>query len=242
MNNINNISLRRAAIIAGTAILIMTAAAVVATDLTIGSLIVTDNAAATSDNIKSSEMLFRTGILGWLIVLICDALTAWGLYIFLKPVNRDLSLLMAWFRLVYVAILGTSLLNYIRVLLLISGDNYASEFGTAQFQSQVMLSLSAFDNMWSFGLIVFGLHIAVLGYLAIKSGYIPKVFGILLIIAFAGYIITNLGNLLLRDYDNYKTVLGLIFLLPMLSEVALGLWLLIKGGKVPQTNINLNPA
>ena len=231
MNN-NNISLRKAAIVAGTAILIMTAAAVSATDLTIGSLIVKDNAAATTSNIIDSQMLFRTGIFSWLITLICDVLAAWGLYIFLKPANKDLSLLMAWFRLVYVAILGTALLNYVKVLLLISDDNYITALGTNQFQAQVMLLVKSFDNMWSIGLIVFGLHVGVLGHLSLRSGYIPKAFGILLLIAFIGYVITGLGNLLLPNYDNYRMVLGLVFILPMLSEVALGLWLLIRGGIV----------
>ncbi len=232
MKNINNINLRKAAIISGAAILIMTIAAVLATDLTIGSLVVTDNAATTTNNIIASEMLFRIGVFSWLIILICDVLAAWGLYVFLKPVNKDLSLLMAWLRLVYVAILGIALLNYIKVLLLISSDNFISALGTEQFQSQVMLLVEAFDNMWSFGLIVFGLHIFLLGYLALKSGYIPKIFGILLIIAFVGYVITNLGNLFIHAYSDYKIIVGYIFIIPMLSEVALGLWLLIKGGKV----------
>ncbi len=226
-------SLRQAAIVTGAAILVMGIAAVFATDLTIGSLFVKNNASATVNNIRDSEMLFRTGILSWLIVLICDVLAAWGLYIFLKPVNKDVSLIMAWLRMVYVALLGTALLNYIKVLQLISDDNYLPALGIDQFQSQVMLLLNTFDNMWSIGLLVFGLHIFLLGYLSYKSGYVPKAFGVLLIIAFAGYVITTLGNLLLRDYANYKMVLGFIFLLPMLSEVALGLWLLIKGGKVP---------
>lgn len=232
MSHISNITARKAAIITGTAILIMTAAAVSATDLTIGNLIVPGDPAATTNNIRASEMLFRFGVFSWLITLVCDVLAAWGLYIFLKPVNKDLSLLMAWLRLVYVALLGTAMLNYIKVLLLISGDNYVSGFGVEHLQSQVMLLVNAFDNMWSIGLFVFGLHVFLLGYLSYKSGYIPKIFGILLIIAFAGYAITTLGNLLIPDYDNYRMVLGLIFILPMLSEVALGLWLLIKGGKV----------
>jgi hypothetical protein len=232
MNN-NDISLRKAAIVTGIAILIMTAAAVSATDLTIGSLVIKDNAAATTNNIIDSEMLFRTGIFSWLITLICDVLAAWGLYIFLRPVNKDMSLLMAWFRIVYVALLGTALLNYVKVLLLINSNEFISAFDTAQFQAQVMLLVKSFDDMWSIGLIVFGLHVGVLGHLSLKSDYIPKVFGILLIIAFIGYVITGLGNLLLPDYDNYKMVIGLIFILPMLSEVALGLWLLIKGGKEP---------
>lgn len=232
MKNINHITLREAAIVSGAAILIMTAAAVIATDLTIGSLSVADNAAATTNNIKASGMVFRAGVFSWLIILICDVLAAWGLYIFLKPVNKDLSLLMAWLRLVYVAILGVAMLNYIKVMQLISSENYVSSLGTNQFQSQVMLLVNSFDNMWSIGLIVFGLHIFLLGYLVFKSGYIPKTLGILLIIAFAGYVITNLGDLLVPAYSNYKTIVTYIFIIPMLSEVALGLWLLIKGRKV----------
>ena len=239
MNNINNISFHKAALVSGIAILIMTIAAVAANDLTIGSLAVKDNAALTANNIMNSGMLFRIGIFSWLIVLICDVLAAWGLYIFLRPVNKDLSLLTAWLRLVYVAILGTSMLNYVKVLLLINSNDYISAFDIAQFQSHVMLHVTAFDEMWSIGLIVFGMHAGMLGYLCFKSGYIPKAFGVLLIIAFAGYVITNLGNLLVPGYDNYKRVLGFIFLIPMLSEVALGLWLIIKGGKVAHKNMIL---
>jgi hypothetical protein len=232
MKNVNHTTLREAAIISGVAILIMTAAAVIATDLTIGSLIVADNAAATTNNIKASGMIFRVGVFSWLIILICDVLAAWGLYIFLKPVNKDLSLLMAWLRLVYVAILGVALLNYIKVLLLTGSDYYTSSLGTDQFQSQVLLLVNSFDNMWSIGLIVFGLHIFLLGYLVFKSGYIPKTLGILLIIAFAGYVIINLGDLLIPAYSDYKKIVMYIFIIPMLSELALGLWLLVKGREV----------
>ena len=232
INIINDISMRKAAIVSGVAIMVMTVAAVVATNLTIGSLIVKDDAVTTTNNIITSEVLLRSGIFSWLIILICDVLAAWGLYIFLKPVNKLLSLLMAWFRLVYAAILGTALLNYVNVLLLISGDDYVSSFGIEKFQSQVMLSLDAFGNMWSIGLLVFGIHIFLLGYLALKSGYIPKIWGILLLIASVGYVITNSAKLLLPAYDDYKTVFELIFIIPMLSEVGLGIWLLIKGIKV----------
>ena len=232
INIINDISMRKAAIVSGVAIMVMTVAAVVATNLTIGSLIVKDDAVITTNNIITSEVLFRSGIFSWLIILICDVLAAWGLYIFLKPVNKHLSLLMAWFRLVYAAILGTALLNYVNVLLLISGDDYVSSFGIEKFQSQVMLSLDAFGSMWSIGLLVFGIHIFLLGYLALKSGYIPKIWGILLLIASVGYVITNSAKLLLPAYDDYKTVFELIFIIPMLSEVGLGIWLLIKGVKV----------
>jgi hypothetical protein len=213
----------------------MAIAAVFATDIVLGNLIVKGDAATTTQNIKSSQMLFRSGILSWLIILICDILAAWGLYIFLKPVNKSLSLLMAWFRLVYAAILGTALFNFVIVLLLLSGGDYSTVFDMDQLQAQVMLFINAFDETWSIGLAVFGFHILILGYLVVKSGYIPKTIGIFLIIAFFGYLITNIANLLFVNYENYKTLIEIIFVIPMVvGEVGLAVWLLIKGIKVKQ--------
>ena len=229
-------SLRTAAIVSGTAILIMTIAAVIATDLTIGSLIVSDDAATTTSQIKSSEMLFRSGVLSWLVILICDVLAAWGLYIFLRPVNRNLSLLTAWLRLTYAAILGAAILNLLYVLLLISGEVYPEGLGTHQLQMQVVLFVNGFYNLWSMGLIVFGVHLLLLGYLIFRSGYMPKFFGVLLILAFFGYLITNVLQLLFPAYENLKNIIEWIFIIPMLGEVALGFWLLIKGVKVPDLN------
>ena len=75
-NPIADISLRKAAFVTGMAILIMAIAAVVATDLTVESLIMPGHATAKANNIKASEMLFRTGIFSWIIILICDVLAA----------------------------------------------------------------------------------------------------------------------------------------------------------------------
>lgn len=229
---LSDLSLRQAAIIAGVAILMMTFAAVVATDLTMGNLIVEDNNAATFDTIKSSGLIFRVGIFSWLVILICDVLAAWGLYVFLKPVNNSLSLAMAWFRLIYTAILGTALLHYVNILPLITNKSLITAFTDSQAQALVMHAVQGFDNMWSLGLVVFGIHIYFLGHLIIKSGYVPKWLGVILLVAFAGYLITNLLNLLLPGHEEMKALVGWIFILPMLAEVYLGFWLLIRGIKV----------
>ena len=222
---------RQAALVAGVSILIMTVAAVLATDLSIGRLYVPGDASATSANIQSSQLLFRIGIFSWFIILICDVLAAWGLYEFLKPVNRSLSLIMAWFRLVYAAILGAAMLNLTDVLLLTGGDSFSVMPPAEMIQAQVLLSIHAFYEAWSLGLVVFGVHVFFLGYLTYRSGTVPKILGVLLIIAFFGYLITNLADILIPGYKDYKMIVGLIFLIPMLSEVALGIWLVIKGGK-----------
>ena len=126
------------------------------------------------------------------------------------------------------------MLKFIDVLMLINGDGYVASFGMDQFQSQVLLSMNGFYQGWSIGLIIFGIHVLLLGYLIIRSGYIPKYWGILLIIASVGYLITNLPNLFLPGYENIKNIIGWIFIIPMLSEVGLGVWLLMKGMKVTE--------
>lgn len=234
-NSSDNISLRQAAIVTGAAILLMTIAAIIATDSTIDSLLVKNDAEATTNNIRTSEMLFRFGVFSWLIILICDVLAAWGLYVYLKPVNRSLSLITAWFRLVYAAILGAAILHLINVLVLISGaESYLASFGIAQLQSQVLLSVNGFYQVWNLGLTIFGIHILFLSYLIIRSGYIPKYWGILLFIAGIGYLITTLDDILIPGYENIKQIINYIFILPMLAEVGLGIWLIVKGVKVAE--------
>lgn len=132
-----------------------------------------------------------------------------------------------------MVILETALLNFIIVLLLVGNDSYLAAIGTELMQAIVLLFLNAFNDVWSIGLAVLGFHILVLGHLVFESGYIPKIFGVLLIIAFFGYLITSLANLLLPDYENYKTIIEWIFIIPMVvGEVGLAVWLLVKGVKV----------
>lgn len=86
--------------------------------------------------------------------------------------------------------------------------------------------------MWSLGLIVFGAHLFALAYLVLKSGFIPKVFGGLLLLAAACYFGSNIANLLMANYEQYKKTVDMIIGLPLAaSELGLAVWLLLKGGK-----------
>jgi len=234
-NYIAEISQRRAALVAGLGIVALAIVAGFAYGFVFQSFVVPGDATATANNIKASEMLFRIGFFSWLAILILDVLVAWALYIFLKPVHKSLSLLAAWLRLVYTAILGTALLNFVIVSLLLSGTDYLSVFKTDQLNALALLFLSAFDAIFSIGLVIFGLHLLTLGYLVSKSGYIPKILGILLLIASLGYLITSSASLLL---PNYKAIAELIFVAPMIiGELGFGLWLIVKGGKDAQNEI-----
>ncbi len=222
-----DITLSKAALIAGLGLLIMTIAAIFA-EATRTSLIVANNATATANNIMANQMLFRFVIISYLITAALDVVVAWALYIFLKPVNKNLSLLAGWFRVAYAAIFGASLFNLVNALELLNNQSYLKVFGANQLHNQVMISLNAFNNGWNVGFVLFGLHLGLLGYLALKSGYIPKYLGVLLIIAGLGYLADSFGEFLIADYS------ATIAMFTFVGELVLIFWLFFKGSKIPE--------
>ena len=182
----------------------------------------------TANNIATNELLFRIAICSYLIVAILDVVVAWALYTLLKPVNKSFSLLAAWFRVVYATILGVSLYNLFSALHLVSGTDYLTVFATDQLHAQVMVFLDGFSQGWDIGTIFFGLHLSVLGYLVFKSGYIPRILGMLLIITSLGYLIDTFGKFLSPNYS--LTIAMFTFI----GEVIFMFWLLFRGAKIPK--------
>lgn len=222
--------------IAGLGLLLMAILAMFSNFSVLEGLIVPGDAAATANSIITNEMLFRSGFISFVIVLILDVLVAWALYVLLKPVNKNLAMLAACFRLVYTAIFGIALSNFLNVLPLLSGAEYLTVFTKDQIHAQVLLLIDAFNNGWLIGLVFFGCHLLVVGYLIVKSGgYLPRIIGIFLIIASVGYVIDSTAHFLLPNYTDYKTVFLLIVAIPgVIGELSLAFWLLIKGVKVQQ--------
>ncbi|PLX02755.1 MAG: DUF4386 domain-containing protein [Marinilabiliales bacterium] len=223
-----DISRGNAAIIGGLALLIMAIIAPIA-DLSIfQKLIVNGDAAKTVMNIIASETSFRLGIFLFVIVLLLDIIVAWALYVFLKPINKSLSLLAAWLRIVYTAILGIAISYLFSVLNLLNAPDYINAFQNDQLNALVMISLKSFRSVWEFGLAIFGFHLLLVGYLVFKAAYMKKVLGILVIIAGLGYIIDSFGRLISTEYN---ITVGMF---TFIGEVILLFWLLFKGRKEKQ--------
>jgi hypothetical protein len=144
-NQRSDTSQRQAAIIAGLGLLIMAIIAFFANFSVLQGLVVPEDAAKTVSNIMDNQLLFRFGIAGFVIVLVCDVLVAWSLYVFLKPVNQSLSLLAGIFRMVYTAIFAAALFNLAHAFQLVSGTSYLNAFTAEQLQAQVMMSLESFN-------------------------------------------------------------------------------------------------
>jgi hypothetical protein len=129
---------------------------------------------------------------------------------------------------VYACIFGIALHNLFSVLLLLGNADYLKVFEIDQLHAQVMLSLNAFSDGWDIGIVFFGLHLALLGYLVFKSVYIPKILGILLIIASLGYLVDAFGKFLLPNYG------ATIAMFTFIGELLFMFWLLFKGSKIPE--------
>ena len=134
-----------AALIAGIAYLIMIASPLA--EGVYNRLVVFGDAAQTSKNILAHQALFNLGIFAYMINFMGDILSAWALYILLKPVHANLSLLTAWVKLVYAALSLVAVFNLLNVLGLLQPPGYLNAFTLEQRQAQVMLSQRIQERM-----------------------------------------------------------------------------------------------
>lgn len=226
-SKVNELSPNAYARIAGVLYLIITVAAIFAHFVVPEQFIVPGDAAATAVNITSSESLFRVGTIGMeLIILLSEIILSVVLYYLFKPVSKPLSLLAAVSRLAMTVIHGLNLLNYTFVLQLLTGGEYLTVFSPEQVNALVTLFLDAHSFGFVIGIAFLVPHVLILGYLIVKSGYFPKVLGILFIAAGIGYLFDTIGLLLV---PSYTTTPGVIAMVIAVAEIAFPIWLLVKG-------------
>lgn len=181
-------------------------------------LVVRGDAAATSSNIVASETLFRLGLVGSLIMMLAFVVYALLLYRLLERVNRPHAVLMVTLALLSVPIYMLSQVNLFAALPL-------AEAGL-QEQVSLFLELHRFGNL--IAAIFFGLWLIPLGLLVLRSGFLPRILGILLLLGSPGYLILFVQAFLFSGHE--RTLWSNPFLVVThIAEGALMLWLLIKG-------------
>jgi hypothetical protein len=190
-------------------------------------LIVPGDAATTVNNIMASESLFRLSIVSDLIRQTVLVLLPLVLYKLLKSVNKNIAALMVILALVGVIIGFINKLNQIAALLLMSGADYLTAFGADQLYAQVMFFLDL-HRYGEFIPMFLSFWLIPLGYLVFKSGFFPRILGILLIIAGFGYLADSVIFYLFPNLD------VTISLVTFIGEVIFMLWLLIMGVNVEE--------
>lgn len=218
---------KRAARIAGISYLAMFALAIFANFVVREGLVDPESAATTVANISGSMGLFRVGLLAFLVIFVLDVVIAWALHVVFRQVNRDISLVSAWFRLIYTALLGVSLVSMFQVLEILDGESLG--FLTAdQVNAETMTALASFESTWLVGLVAFGIHLVLLGVLILRSGIVNKALGYVLIAAGVAYVFDTVAQGTLSDYDSVASIFLVAVALPsMIGEGWLGVWLLV---------------
>jgi hypothetical protein len=206
--------MRAASRVAGVALLLMTVLAVFANFAAIEALITPGDAARTAGDIAGSETLFRWGVAAFVLVAVLDVVVAGALLTLFEPVHRSLSAMAAWFRIAYAAVLLAAAAQ-----LVIALDQLDDP-------GQVLRAAGAFTTLWHVGLVFFSIHLLLIGYLAYRSGFMPRVIGILLVIAGLGYLADGIGLMLVPGYALD------IALFTFAGEVVLIFWLLISGRRL----------
>ena len=219
-------SIRRAGVIAGSALLVLTVLSIYAYVVAIGGLVVDGDAARTATNIAGAEGTFRIGVACFALVALLDVVVAWALRALFAPVSEIVSSLAAAARVAYAAVLLVATGHLVVASQLLTTPEGRAGFTTPELQAQGLLQIDAFNAVYQAGLALFGFHLLLLGYLVIRSSYVPTWVGVLLVPAGGGYIIDSLGSILLRDYS--VSVAAVTFV----GEALLMLWLLARGRRI----------
>ena len=191
-------------------------------------IIVYGDAAATAQNILASAWQFRIGFMLDLFAAVLFFLAAWALYRLLKPVNENLALLFLLLNLGGVALQAASDLFLPASQLLLSGADYTKAFQADQLQAFAMSFLYLYKNGFMIAQIFYGAWLFPLGYSVFKSGFLPKILGIVLMIHCCTWLMTSLQFFL---FPGFTAITYISYPLGFIAEFGLSLWLLIVGAK-----------
>ncbi|MES1240428.1 MAG: DUF4386 domain-containing protein [Acidobacteriota bacterium] len=202
-----------------------------------GALVVSGDAAATAGRIAASPQLWRIGVAGDVLMHVCDIPLMLVFYVLLRPVNRNLALLAVLFNLVQTAVASANKLNLLVAQFFLGEAGYLKALAPQQQQALAYLSIKAHGYGFSVALVFFGCECLVVGYLIFRSGYLPRVLGILMAAAGLSYLINSFALILAPAFA--AGLFPAILLPAFIGEVSLCLWLLIKGVNIPKWEARL---
>lgn len=193
-------------------------------EVQIPSRFLTGNAATTAHQLRHNEGLFRLGFAAYLVEAFSDLVLAWLFYVLLKPVDRNLALLSAFFGLVSMSLFAVTKMFYFSAPVFLEGSRYLTGFSPEQHDGLATVFLSLYGRLSGLFMLFYGTAWIIRGYLTFKSGYLPRVLGALMVAAGVGFFAKNMTKVLVPAYSLD------ILLAPMfLNVVALAIWMLVKG-------------
>lgn len=192
-----------------------------------GRIMVAGDAAATFANLRTMEMLWRTGIALELLLLMIAIALALILYVLTRPVHKELALLALLFNVVATAVESAYSIQLLEALFPLGSNTYLTAFTPGQLQAMTALAMKAHVFGFGIALLLFGPFFFVTGYLIFTSGYLPKPVGILYQLAGLAYMFNSFVLVLAPQFAGRAFM---IMAVPVfVGEMSFAVWLLIKG-------------
>lgn len=226
-------SLRTPAVIGGVSLLVLAVLSGWANFGVLETLVTEGDAARTARDVLASETTFRLGVLAWLVVVVLDVVVAWALWKVFAPVHRTVSAVAAISRSVYAGLLLWATTYLAGAISVLATDGRSA--GIEQVQAEAMRRIEYFHLLWDVGLLLFGVHLILVGWLAYRASYVPRWLGVLLVIAGAGYAVDSVGVLVTPGS------LPAVAVFTFFGEVLLIWWLLARGRDVHVTTRTEQP-
>ncbi|RPF19929.1 DUF4386 domain-containing protein [Myceligenerans xiligouense] len=213
---------RDAAVIAGTATLVMAVAGIGANSIVLG--VTGSGVPGTAQRIGDGQTLLGLAVTAFLVVAVLDIVLAWAVWRFFGSTHRELPALAAWLRVAYAAVLVTAVGHLATALDVTTGPGSDDAAAHA--------ALTQFEVTWQLGLVVFAGHLAALGLIVLRDRATPSLLGIVLLVAGFAYAADGIARLFVPDNAVLLAVLtGVLVASSVLGEVALGVWFLVRGGR-----------
>lgn len=185
----------------------------------------------TITNIAAHQHLFSAAVLSYAVSALGDVVIAWALYVLLAPVNRALALLGSLLQLTYAAAWLAAISHLGLLYRLVAIPDYSRHISAGELPLQALLLLGAFRSGWGLGLILFGLHLAVTGWLIARSTYLPRWLGWLLFVDGWAWVVDSLGIYLYPEVN--LSFLKVLFA----AELVFMVWLLGWGWRMPEPKL-----
>jgi hypothetical protein len=192
------------------------------------TLIVPGNATATASKVLAHESMFRLAMAGELISAVAFIFAVLALYRLLKGVNKPYASLMVTLYALSIPVSFLNVLNEVAALILLKGADFLSVFTRPQLDALALVFLRLHNYGFLVAGIFWGLWLFPFGLLVYRSGFLPRILGVLLMINCFAYVIPSFTALLLPQYKGVVTRISMPFLL---GELAIVLWFLIVGAK-----------
>ena len=198
-------------------------------------LIVRGDAASTISNLEASRQLYQMGIVAGVICYTAFLVLPLVLYRLLSSVSRNAAALMVAFAVVSVPLALVNLRHQLDVLSLLNRSGLLHGLSIDQLHTQVLLSLEASRNGALITEVFWGLWLLPFGYLVFRSGFLPRILGVFLMLGCFGYLINCLGRVLSPGYSA-STFASLISIPSAIGEIGTCLWLVVAGVRVPRSH------